>query len=283
MSNTLGVDIGGTLIKGLRLGEGGGIEARDTARVPDTPQALLQVTGDMLDQLRRGDTAAVGVGMAGLVRWPMGTFVWGPHLPWLDLPIGGYLTERLQLPVSVDNDANCAVVAEVEQGSARGARHVVLITIGTGIGSGLYLDGQLYRGSSFAGELGHMKLAVGGPPCACGGRGCWETMVSNARLEPWLSLAQAGDEEARRQLWGIGEWLGRGLVLVATVLDPEVLVIGGGGGASAGEYLLPPARAAVAEAWTGSRFREPVPVLAAAAGTWAGALGAALIARQTSG
>lgn len=283
MSNTVGIDIGGTLIKGLRLGEGGVVEARDTAPVPDTPQALLEAAGDMVDLMRDATTSSVGVGMAGLVRWPQGTFVWGPHLPWLDLPMGSYLRERMRLPVSVDNDANCAVVAEVEQGSAQGARHVVLITIGTGIGSGLYLDGRLYRGSSFAGELGHLTLAAGGPPCACGGRGCWETVVSNAQLEPWLEPARAGDEEARRQLARIGEWLGRGLTLIATALDPDLFVVGGGGGASAGEFLLPPARAAVAQAWSGSRFREPIPVVAAAAGAWAGALGAALMARQTPG
>lgn len=282
MSETVGIDIGGTLIKGLRLAGNGEVAARETVPVPDTPEGLLQAAWQMVEMVRSSATTGVGLGMAGLVRWPEGTFVWGPHLPWHDLPIGTYLRGRLDLPVAVDNDANCAVVAEVEQGAARGLRHVVLVTIGTGIGSGLYLDGRLYRGASFAGELGHINLAAGGPPCACGGRGCWETVVSNAQLEPWLEPARAGDPEARRQLERIGEWLGRGLTLIATALDPEMFVVGGGGGASAGEFLIPTARQAVAAAWSGSRFRPPIPVVAAAAGTWAGALGAALMARQTA-
>ncbi len=280
MSNTVGLDIGGTLIKALRLGEDGEVERREAVPVPSTPEALLEAARQAVEQVRSDATTAVGVGMAGLVRWPEGIFVWGPHLPWVDLPVRAHLHEAVGLPVRVDNDANCAVLAEARVGAARGVSNVVLITIGTGIGGGLLLNGDLYRGSSFGGELGHMTMVTDGAPCACGGRGCWETVVSNARLEPWLESARAGDREALARLEEIGNWLGRGLALVATALDPDLFVIGGGGGAAAGEFLLPAARAAVGKAWAGSRFRESIPVVAAEAGAWAGALGAGIIARD---
>jgi glucokinase len=278
MTDTIGVDVGGTLIKVLRLLPGGRIETSLTVPLPQSPEEVIAAVEAAVNQLRTEQTSAVGVGMAGLVRWPEGVFVWGPHLPWLDLPIGEKLRASLELPVLVDNDANCAALAEVRQGAATGARHAVLVAIGTGIGGGLVVEGEVYRGSSFAGELGHITLVPGGEQCACGRRGCWETLVSNSKLEPWLEGGRAGEEQALAELEAIGRWLGRGLAVVMMVADPDVIVVGGGGTAAAGEFLLPAARRELGIALEGAEHRPPIDLRPAAAGAWAGALGAGMLA-----
>jgi len=219
------------------------------------------------------------------------------------------MSERLGLPVVVDNDANGAALAEQRYGAARGASHVAMLTLGTGIGGGLVLAGELYRGSTGAGaELGHMTVDLDGPPCrsGCPNRGCLETVASGRaigeagveiarrRTDSALGraaaageevtgalvteLAHDGDSAAREAIEQVGERLGAGLVNLVNVFNPEVVVIGGGA-VAAGDLLLGPARAILAE--RGLRpNRDQVRVVPAHFGPEAGMLGAALLALE---
>lgn len=280
MTNTLGVDVGGSFIKALRLEADGAIDKTFSIPLPVTTEEMMEAVVAAAAALRTAGTAGVGVGMAGLVRWPEGVFAWGPHLPGEEIPVLDRLQEALGLAVTVDNDVNCAVLAELHRGAAAGFRHVVMVTIGTGIGGGIIFDSAIYRGSSFAGELGHMTMVPNGELCACGHRGCWETLVADATVQPWLAEARAGGLTAGRKIAETGRWLGRGLVNLVAVLDPEVIVVGGGVMVAAGDLLLPVARAEVETHLPGGSVRSPVEIRTAAAGPWAGALGAALLAEE---
>jgi glucokinase len=241
------------------------------------------------------------------VEWDLGVSRWSTHLPLAGVPFRDLMSERLGLPVVVDNDANAALLAETRAGAARDCAHAVLVALGTGIGSGLLLDGQIYRGSRGLGaEIGHMVVDLHGPDCqgACPGRGCLEVMASGsaigregiaaARREPASALgrrladgreitggivtelAHDGDEAARSVLAEIGRRLGYGLVGVVNVFNPEVIVIGGGA-IAAGELLLEPARAVVMERALPPP-REAVRIVPAHFGDESGMLGAALLA-----
>ncbi len=250
---------------------------------------------------------AVGLGLPSLIDFASGTSLSSVHLPLDGVPIRDLMTERLGIPVFVDNDANLATLAEQRFGAARGAEHVVMLTLGTGIGGGLVLGGRVYRGSTGAGaELGHMTVDLDGPPCQgnCPNRGCLEVMASGtamgregeaeAEREPESALGAArtagreitgtlvtgfaidGDPGARSVLATIGERLGAGLVSIVNAFNPEVIVIGGGA-STGGDLLLEPARRVVAErALPGTR--GGVKIVQAAFGEEAGMLGAALFA-----
>ncbi|MBA3305795.1 MAG: ROK family protein, partial [Thermoleophilaceae bacterium] len=250
---------------------------------------------------------AVGFGIPALVDFRRGVSVWSNHLPIDDVPFRDLMSERLGLPVVVDNDANMAVVAEHRLGAARGADHAVLIALGTGIGGGLVLDGRIYRGArGFGAELGHMVVDHDGEECPgqCPGWGCLEGLASGraiGRLGRQLAtgtpettlgrrlglgeeiagglvteLAHDGDEQALSVLAEIGRRLGAGLCGLVNIFDPEVIVVGGGAVAG-GELLLGPARELVAE-----RALPPVGaavrIVPAHFGEESGMLGAALMA-----
>ncbi len=294
---TIGVDVGGTKIGGVRLRDDRLEESTD---VPKPESEVVEAVAGVIGSLQTADTTAVGLGMAGLVRWPEGIFVWGPHVPGVDLGLKADLTERLGLPVVVDNDANLAALAEVRMGAARGRSHVVMLTLGTGIGCGLVFAGTIYRGHSFAGEAGHMTMLPDGPLCACGRRGCWETLVSGSTLDDaarrlglvgssgrqpggaeLVAAALAGDVAALAVVTEAGHWLGRGIANIVALLDPEVVVIGGAVSA-AGDLLLNPARTSIASALEGAEHRPPVDVVPAGLGPRAGAIGAALLAQEAT-
>jgi len=252
------------------------------------------------------DVAAIGLGAAGLVSWPDGTLVWGPNVVGRDIPFKDLLESRFGLPTVVDNDANLAALAEARVGAARGRQHVLLVTLGTGIGGGNVIDGKIYRGRSFAGEVGHMVVDVGGPRCTCGQRGCWETFASGRRLDQiardvaaadpagrtaslagsgpaaGIHLTEAaiqGDPPAAQAVGEMGIWLGIGLASLVALLDPEVIVVGGGA-ARVGDILLDPARQSMMSTLEGSAFREPTPLVAAGLGEDAGIVGAGLVAAE---
>ena len=217
------------------------------------------------------------------------------------------MTERLDLPVWLDNDVNAAVLAEHRNGAARGTSHAVMLALGTGIGGGLVLDGRLYRGATgAAGELGHTVVDLEGPPCPCGGRGCLEVLASGsaigiagteaARAAPRSALgrrleadgaipgsfvtelAHAGDPLAVEAVCSVGRRLGAGLVSMLNILDPEVAVIGGGA-VAAGDLLLDPAREVLEAQGLGPPRMRVVP---AHFGDESGMLGAALLALDGS-
>jgi glucokinase len=184
-----------------------------------------------------------------------------------------------------------------------------MVTMGTGIGGGIWIDGSVYRGKGFAGEIGHMRIVPDGTPCACGQRGCWETVCSGRRLDELAlevaaaqpsgmvaalagdgrvsgrhltTAAQQGDPAALRAVEGVAGWLAVGIANLIAVLDPEVVVVGGGivGGL---EILLEPCRRAVADVLEGAEHRTPTPIVAAALGQDAGLIGAGLAALDAVG
>jgi glucokinase len=251
--------------------------------------------------------AAVGFGIPALIDQRTATAVFSVHLPLANLAFADLMAERLELPVFVDNDANAAALAEHRGGAARGHRHVLMLTIGTGVGGGLILDGRPYRGSDgAAAELGHVVIDMDGPRCQgnCPGRGCVEALVSGpalareaarvARERPDSGLGRAraegveiagplvtelahdGDPAAIEAIRVIGHRLGIALTSYVHIFNPEVIVIGGGV-IGAGELLLEPAREVVA-ARALPPARDTVKIVAARFGVESGMIGAAVVA-----
>lgn len=289
MNAAVGVDVGGTTVKAVVWGEGG--TTRRTSRpTPSSPDELIGAIVELASDLGAG--LPVGVGLAGLVDHARGVLVWAPHLPGEDVPVREELEKRLQVGVVVDNDANLAALAEHRRGAALGKANVVLLTLGTGIGMGLLVDGRIYHGRAHAGEVGHITMEADGDPCACGRRGCWETKVSGRRLEEGaeavlgrgrgaadlVEAARAGDETAAAALARAGEWLAVGVETLVLALDPDIVVVGGAG-AGGGELLLAPVRRRLTGT-EGAGSRDPTPVVAGILGPHAGAVGAAICAAE---
>jgi glucokinase len=316
MPSAVGVDIGGTSVKLAVVRPDGSVLLRSSLSTqadddPDTTiSRIARGVDDLLDAARRTDPErvgepVVGVGCAGLISTQEGVVHLSPNLPrWKDVPLGPDLSRRLGAPVLLHNDANAFVLGEFWAGAGRGARVLLGLTLGTGVGGGIVLDGELFTGShGFAGEFGHTPIDVEGPPCGCGARGCLEIYVGNraivnrylelcsgrpgphverliegdtGRLDPEIISrgARAGDVEARDAFARTGALLGAGLAGLANVFDPDRIVIGGGV-ALAGELLLEPARAALA-----GRAMAPAAFLPdvrpAALGAQAGVVGVAL-------
>lgn len=299
--STIGIDIGGTKALAVRLDDGVLAEERHTAT---RGGLLIDVALGAIRGVWADDVEAVGVGLAGLVQWPEGVLAWGPHVQGTEIPVKAVLEEELGIPVAVDNDANVAAFGERVAGAARGFDDFLLVTLGTGIGGAIVIDGSVYRGESFAGEWGHIRHDTVGLLCDCGKRGCWETVASGPALvrlarevmtlnpdgslagrfgsetmtgEDVTAAADAGDEVARGLVAEVGSELGRGLANLIAIFDPELVVVSGGLG-SVGESLLGPARRVAAEALHGGNHRLLPPILVAGAGPRSGAVGAAYLA-----
>jgi glucokinase len=304
--SAIGIDIGGTKVAGLRVAEDGSVlERRERPTPADDVPATVETVAGLAAELAEGGGEAVGVGAAGMVEFAAGTLRYAPNLAWREVPLRDLVSERTGLPCVVDNDANVAAWAEYRFGAARGFRHVLLITVGTGIGGGIVADGALFRGAhGFAAEIGHIIVEPDGPPCGCGNRGCWEQVASGRALDRLaraeverdpsgrIAALAAGDEvsgrhvsEAAREgdpaavaaFATVGRRLGEGIAGLVNVLDPEVVVVGGGV-AEEGAVLLDPARAAFVEAVEAPEHRPEVPIVPAALGNDAGAIGAAALA-----
>jgi glucokinase len=312
----IGVDLGGTKLLAGAVDADLGIHHRTNRPVYGLDQdGLVQMVADAVQEIRTavdGDIEAVGFGIPCTFDSRTGRAVQAANAPILDMLFHEVMSERLGLPVIVDNDANCAVLCEARVGAAAGCSEVVLLTIGTGIGGGLLLGGEVYRGWIGGGaEMGHMVVEMDGPPCqsSCPNYGCLETVCSGTTLVRLASvavarrpdtalghaleegreltgplitqLAQEGDPVARDAIAQIGRTLGVGLVSLVNIFNPQVVVIGGGVSA-AGELLLEPAREIVRE-----RALAPggdvVRIEAAAFGAEAGMVGAALAAREGTG
>ncbi|AXH95590.1 ROK family glucokinase [Ornithinimicrobium avium] len=317
---SVGVDVGGSRIKaGLVDDHGRVVHAtrhdtpHRTTAPKDVEDAVVAVVSELVahPQARERGTAGVGIGAAGFVAADRGTVVFAPHLSWRDEPLREKLSGRLGLPVVVENDANAAAWAEHRFGAARGESHLVMVTLGTGIGGAMLVDGRLQRGRhGLAGEFGHMTVVPDGRACPCGQRGCWEQYASGTVLrrgalevlaaggpdaaallgacggdpeqlrgEDVTRLAGAGDRASTALVAEVGRWLGAGLAAVVAALDPGMLVVGGGG-SEAGELLLAPARAELARRLPGRGYRPVPPVRAAELGVGAGLVGAADLARR---
>jgi glucokinase len=311
-----GLDLGGTKVLGQVLDPADPSRALATARL-DTPRGADAIVGAMVDLVAMldddlagqglGPIEAIGAGVAGLVD-RQGTIRFAPNLPGvIDLDVRGALSGATGLVVVVDNDANTATVAEHRIGAGRGATDLVLVTLGTGIGGGVVIAGELRRGAAgFAGEPGHMVIDPNGPPCPCGRRGCWERFASGSGLgrlardaahagradvvvqlaggdpedvkgEHVTRAAADGDPEALTLMAEFAWWVAVGVSNLENLLDPELVVIGGGL-AEAGELLLAPIRAAYAELVLAYEHRPPVRIIGAELGADAGAIGAGLLA-----
>jgi len=311
----IGIDAGGTKLLGGVVDEQMVVHhrVRRTWRGAGR-QETLDIFTDAVEEVRAAapEVEAIGFGIPALVDAEAGASRWSNHLPLDGLPFRDLMSERLGLPVVVDNDGNASMLAEARGGAAAGARHAVMVALGTGIGGGLWLNGELYRGASGVGaELGHAVLQLHGPECPgdCPGIGCFEALVSGtaigregrrvAESEPdsalgrrlasgkeidggiVTELAHGGDAPARAVLATIGERLGFGLVGLVNTFNPEVIVIGGGA-ARGGELLLEPARAVVA-ARALPPPRASVRIVPAHYGDEAGMMGAALMALEALG
>ena len=313
MGLTIGVDVGGTKVLAGVVDEDGQILEQDRQSTPKTDgEAIAEVIAGLVASLRsRHDVEAVGIGAAGFIDLDRANVMFAPNLVWRSEPLKLRVSKLIDLPIVVENDANCHVWAEHRFGAARGVDTVVAVILGTGIGGGIVLDGRLYRGGyGVAGEPGHMRVVPDGRPCGCGNRGCWEQYASGNALVraaretarsapsslPFLmkavvgqvdaitgplvtQAANAGDPGARECFETIGRWVGQGLADLATILDPACFVVGGGP-ADAGAVLLDPIRAAFGAALSGGAYRPHAPILAAELGSSAGLVGAADLARN---
>jgi glucokinase len=308
---TIGVDVGGTKVLGVAVDTDDPATVLAELRVP-TPEggaglvdAVLELVAALEAQV--GTPSGLGVGVPGLVD-RHGVLHMGPHLRHLaEVPLASMLHGASGLRTAVDNDANCHAVAEHAGGAAQGADEALVVTLGTGIGAGIITGGQLLHGANgFAGEPGHMIVDPNGPPCPCGKRGCWERFGSGSGLgrlardaalghqldavvalaggdpedvrgEHVTAAARSGDAEAIAVLGEFTQWIALGLANLANILDPEVIVIGGGL-VDAADVLLPEVRARFARLVMAGELRPELPILPAALGGRAGAVGAAVLA-----
>ncbi len=296
MGYTVGVDVGGTKVAAVLVDAAGVVAGR--TRRPSTTDDFAgfvdAIAGAVEDLRAQAPVDAVGVAVAGNVSADRSRVVTSPNLPPLKgQPLRDELQVRLGLPVVLDNDANAAAWAEYRFGPWSLHQDIVVITVGTGLGGGVILDGQLRRGAhGFAGEPGHVPVVPDGRRCPCGGRGCWEQYASGTALlryfrdaggDPRLdgpavtAAAQAGDPHALAAFDEVGRWLGFGLAGVVALLDPAFLVLGGGV-ADAGELLLEPTRLGFARSMAWDTDRVHPDIVAAVLGNEAGAVGAAALA-----
>jgi len=314
VSISVGVDIGGTKILAGLVNDRGEILNKVRKKTPRADAAgVLAIVAEAIDEIIAnvdGTIAGVGVGVAGPVDLSCSTVLFAPNLQWADVPVRAILENSTGLSVLVDNDGNTAAWGEAKFGAGRGSNNVVTVTVGTGIGGGVVLNGELLRGAhGAAGEIGHMGAVADGLQCGCGRKGCWEQYASGNALvretrrlageqlfdaqvllsfgdgtpegvkgEHITDAALAGDPIAIASLEQLGVWLGRGLASLTAILDPEVFVIGGGV-SEAGDFLLSSARTTLAERVMGRAYRPIPEIRVADLGNKAGIVGAADLAR----
>ena len=314
MSLTIGIDVGGTKVLGGVVDEAG--KVLTTAR-KDTPRqggsALTQTIANVAKELlQQHSVASVGVSAAGFVSSDRKTMLATPNIAdWNGVDLDNQLTKLIGLPVVIENDANAAAWGEAKFGAGKNQDHMMMLTVGTGIGGGIVVNGALYRGAfGIAAEFGHMRVVPEGHICGCGARGCFEQYASgnallrhareaiNASPEVARNLlsrgdgtvagltgqaitdaAREGDPVALAAFNTTGQWLGAGIASLAVLLDPACVVIGGGV-IDAGEILLKPTRESL-ERNMPFAGKHPYPqIIAAQLGNEAGLVGVADLARS---
>ena len=289
----IGLDVGGTKIAAGLVDPEGRLEGRVEHQTPvGSQEELLDGLAETVESLLTDDVAAIGFGLPSRIDQRAGRVVGSVHIPLEGIDFRDRMSERFSLPVGIDNDANAAAIAEWKVGAGRGTRDMVMLTLGTGIGGGLILDGRPYRGSVGAGaELGHMVLLYGGEPCGdgCTGHGHFEQLASgstaDAAAEEILGVgktardlteaARAGDQDSLAAVNEIGRRLGAGLGSLVNIFQPELIVLGGGFGRELDLYLDVALESMREEALPPGR--DLVRVVPAELGTDAGVVGAALV------
>ena len=288
-SLVIGLDVGGTKILSGLLDRDGTVLAEHEVHSPDgSEEGVLRALDGAVDELLDERVAAIGYGIPSNLERGTGRILRAMNLPLDDVDLVARSRERYGMPVGIENDASAAALAEWRLGAGRGAANLVMLTLGTGVGGGVVVDGRLLRGWA---ELGHVVVQEGGPVCTCGGHGHLEVLASGTAADAaaralygedadahlLVERAKAGDDEARDALARIGRSLGAAIGSLVNVFDPELVVVGGGFGAAAGELVLRPAREA-ARAEAVYPARERLRVEAAQLGAEAGLAGAGLVA-----
>lgn len=298
----IGIDVGGTKLVAATLDADGRVLQRLRRQTPaHDADRLVADLAALAAEL--GPGLPIGVGIAGLVT-PEGLVRYGPNISVRDLDLAGALREATSSPATVVNDASAAALGEQRAGAGRDHADVVMLTLGTGIGGGVVVGGDLVVGAmGFAGELGHVVVEADGRACPCGNRGCVEAYAAGtaigrraqelleqeerpSRLREVERLtgkavtlaARDGDDLANELLDDAGRWLGVAMVSLVNALDPEVLLLGGGAASETADWYLPAAREAVHSRIIGSDWRTPPPIEIAALGDDAGMVGAGLLA-----
>lgn len=313
MAKRIGIDVGGTNIKIALVDENGKIIYSNS--VPTYANMGYEYTVNNIKQSIRDlmketntteqDIEGIGFDFPGQVDYKTGVVKLAPNIPgWVNVPIAHMIEEEFHIPTRIDNDVRCAALGELKFGAGKGCENFVCITVGTGIGSGIVINGQLVRGAAnAAGEIGHIKLQMkDGPLCGCGDTGCLEAFASgpsivamaqeylkggksakfrelagDGEITPYIvaKAAEAGDPVAKRIFEIMGEYIGMGLVSVINLLNPEKVIVGGGV-AESGDLLLEPIRKTV-KARAMVVQRESVEIVPAQLGNSAGVIGASML------
>ena len=312
MAKRIGIDVGGTNVKIALVDDGKIIYSNSVPTYAQmgyeyTVNNIKQAIKDLMKETETtaADIKGIGFDFPGQVDYKTGVVKLAPNIPgWVNVPIAQMIEEAFHIPTRIDNDVRCAALGEMNFGAGKGCQNFVCITVGTGIGSGLVVNGQLVRGAAnAAGEIGHIKLQMkDGPICGCGDTGCLEAfasgpsivamaqdylksgkstkfreMAGDGEITPYIvaKAAEAGDPVAKRIFKIIGEYVGMGLVSVINLLNPEKVIIGGGV-AEAGDLLLEPIRKTVMERAM-VVARESVEIVPAELGNSAGVIGASML------
>lgn len=311
--NRIGIDVGGTNVKIALVDEKGKIKysnsipTRAEMGYEYTVNNIKQAIYDLLKEtkLEPKNIEGIGFGFPGQVDYKSGIVRLAPNIPgWVDVPIAKLIEDEFHIPTRVDNDVRCAALGELNFGAGKGCENLICITVGTGIGSGLIVNGKLVRGASnAAGEIGHIKLQMNdGPICGCGDTGCLEAfasgpsivamaedyirggkstkfreMANSNPITPYIvcEAAKAGDPVAKRIFTIMGEYIGIGMASVVNLLNPEKIIVGGGV-ADAGEILMTPLKETLKKRAM-KIAGEAVEVVPAQLGNTAGVIGASLL------
>ncbi|MFC5702523.1 ROK family protein [Cohnella faecalis] len=242
---SIGIDLGVNYIRGVLTDLRGSVIAERTASLRQVePEPVLLALFRCIDDLiaaapdSRYGIVGIGVGVPGLVD-ESGTVLYAPNLKWREVALRKMVAERYAVPVTIDNEANCGALGERKYGAGRRIGNLVYVSVGIGIGTGLILQKELYKGASgFSGEMGHLSVEAFGKPCGCGNRGCWEMYASEQALlskaselglndlESLLASAEGGREDVRALFGEVGEYLGVGIANIVNVFNPDAVIIG---------------------------------------------------------
>jgi glucokinase len=300
----IGIDLGGTKIAGGLVDEHGAMLRREQL-LSDVQHVVAQIK-QLVADLGAEDVAGVGIGAAGLIDHANGKYLFGPNTGLTNIDLAQVVSDTIGLPVSLDNDANCAAWGEHRFGCGRGTRDFLCITLGTGIGGGFVFGGRPYRGAhGGAAEVGHMLVDPDGPLCGCGRYGCWEQFASGLALErlaaegiashpdsalasearivgPMITAAaREGDAFALELVARMARWIGWGLASLVNIFEPERIAVAGGI-ASDWDLFGAGAVAAMTERAEAPEYRAMPEVSVASLGPDAGIVGAALLVLDSS-
>lgn len=313
MSLSIGIDVGGTKIAAGVVDESGKVIAQVRRPSPASEAgAIVSTILSTAKELAAEHTvSSIGVGAAGFVDSARRSIIFAPNIMWRDEPLADKLEEATGLPTLIENDANAAAWGEFTYGVARNADSIVFVTLGTGVGGGIIINGKLLRGSNgFAGEIGHLNLIPDGVNCGCGSRGCWEQYSSGTALvrmareasirspelaktllrladgDPYaitgytvMEAARQGCSAAIRAFDEVGRYVGIALADLVSILDPDLFVLAGGV-SEAGSLIRIPAEESFRDQQVGGAYRPNIPIVTAALGNDAGMIGAADLSRR---